>query len=100
LTEEALRLSKNVQRGVEVRLSIRDEIIVAYEGETIAAALIAAGHRTLRHTPSGSPRGIFCGIGVCYDCLVTVESVGNVRACVTPVRAGMKIIALSSTLRP
>ncbi len=67
------------------------EAIAAYEGETIAAALLAAGRRTFRHTaPGGSPRGIFCGIGVCFDCLVTVDG-SQIRACVTPVRDGMRV---------
>lgn len=35
---------------------------------------------------------MFCGIGLCYDCMVTIEGVGNVRACITPVREGMKVI--------
>ncbi|GAA3025004.1 (2Fe-2S)-binding protein [Actinokineospora globicatena] len=54
----------------------------AAQGQTVAGALLAAGRtswRTTRH--AGKPRGVFCGIGVCFDCLVTVNGVADVRAC-------------------
>ena len=92
MSEKALRLETNLQRGSEVHLSVDGEAILAYAGETVATALLTAGQRALRHTVKGQPRGIFCGIGICYDCLVRIEGVGNVRACVTPVREGMKVI--------
>jgi sarcosine oxidase subunit alpha len=64
----------------------------AHEGETVAAVLLAEGHRKFRHADkTAAPRGIFCGMGVCYDCLVTVDGVPNVRACMTQVRNGMVI---------
>lgn len=51
-------------------------------GQTLGAALVAAGRPSWRTTrENGRPRGIFCGIGVCYDCLVTVDGVPNQRAC-------------------
>ena len=66
--------------------------VSARAGQTVAALLLASGMRTFRHTAShGAPRGLFCGIGICYDCLVTVNGEANVRACVTPVAAGMVI---------
>jgi len=59
------------------------------QGQTIAACLIAAGIRSWRTTRrAGSPRGLFCGIGVCFDCLVTLNGRPNVRACVTQARCG------------
>jgi predicted molibdopterin-dependent oxidoreductase YjgC len=63
----------------------------AYMGETIAGALLAAGRKAWRRTSHGQPRGIFCGIGLCFDCLVTVNGTPNVRACLTPVAAGMVV---------
>ena len=64
--------------------------IPAVTGEPIAAALMASGIRARRLTAkTGSPRGIFCGIGRCNDCKMTVDGVPNVRTCVTPVREGM-----------
>ncbi len=51
-------------------------------GQTIAAALIASGNLSWRLTRgAGAPRGAFCGIGVCFDCLVTVNGTRSVRAC-------------------
>jgi hypothetical protein len=58
-------------------------------GQSVAAALIAAGirsWRTTRHT--GAPRGLFCGIGACYDCLITVNGEPAQRACLLPARDG------------
>lgn len=64
--------------------------IPAKEGEPIAAALLAAGIRKLRYTAKEEkPRGIFCGIGRCTDCIMTVDGQPNVRTCVTPVKSGM-----------
>lgn len=63
-----------------------------YENDTIASALLANGIRTLRkHEESGSPRGIYCNIGHCYECRVTVDGVSNVRACLTPITQNMNI---------
>ncbi|WP_249872829.1 (2Fe-2S)-binding protein [Oceanobacillus saliphilus] len=64
----------------------------AYEGETIAAALLANHIRVLRYSEKGKkPRGIYCGIGHCYECRVTVDDERSVRACVTVVQDKMKI---------
>ncbi len=64
----------------------------AREGEMIAAALLANGISTFRFTAKNhKPRGIFCGIGRCTDCIMTVDGVPNVRTCVTKVRDGMRI---------
>lgn len=62
------------------------------DGQTVGAALWAAGvrsWRTTRHT--GRPRGLFCGIGVCFDCLVTVDGRADERACVLPAAAGLDV---------
>lgn len=61
----------------------------AQEGQTIAAALIDRGIYSWRWTRVGHrPRGLFCGIGVCFDCLITLNGEPNVRACVTRVEPG------------
>lgn len=62
------------------------------EGDTIASALLANGIRTLRqHEHSGKNRGIYCNIGHCFECRVTVDEVTNVRACLTPIHNEMII---------
>ncbi|MEV6805104.1 (2Fe-2S)-binding protein [Streptomyces sp. NPDC051132] len=61
----------------------------ARAGQTVAAVLWAAGVTAWRETRgSGRPRGVFCGIGVCFDCLVTVNGSPNQRACLVPVAPG------------
>ncbi len=66
--------------------------IVYRPGQSVGAALWAAGERTVRSTRiAGAPRGVFCGIGVCYDCLVVVDGVPDQRACVTPAAPGMQV---------
>ncbi|MFF5438659.1 (2Fe-2S)-binding protein [Streptomyces achromogenes] len=61
----------------------------ALPGQTVAAALWAAGVTAWRGTRgTGEPRGVFCGIGVCFDCLVTVNGTPNQRACLVPVCPG------------
>ncbi|MDQ0597612.1 aerobic-type carbon monoxide dehydrogenase small subunit (CoxS/CutS family) [Streptomyces canus] len=63
--------------------------IEALPGQTVAAALWAAGVTSWRTTRAeGRPRGVFCGIGVCFDCLVTVNDRPNRRACLVPLRPG------------
>ena len=73
----------------EIAFTFDGEPMSAEAGQTIAAALMADGIVSWRSTRFGdSPRGILCGIGVCYDCLLTLNGEPNVRACVTRVEAG------------
>ena len=65
--------------------------IQALEGETIAAALSAAGIVAFRRTTSGAPRGLHCGMGACFDCVVTVDGRIGQRACMTRVADGMVV---------
>jgi predicted molibdopterin-dependent oxidoreductase YjgC len=66
---------------------------VADEGQMVSAVLVNNGIRIYRHTEkSGSARGLFCGMGICFECLVTIDGVPNQRACVTSVAPGMKIL--------
>lgn len=66
--------------------------IEAYEGEPIASALIAAGIKVFRNTRKrNEPRRIFCAVGRCTDCIMTVDGQPNVRTCITPVVEGMEI---------
>lgn len=64
----------------------------AREGDTVAAALIASGLDVRRETAvSGAPRLPYCMMGVCFDCLVTIDGVGNRQGCLVPVAAGMRV---------
>lgn len=70
-------------------LRIDDRDVEALPGHTIAAALWRDGIVSWRHTRGeGRARGVFCGIGVCFDCLVTVNGRPNQRACLTPAEPG------------
>ena len=88
----AHRLTDGVQRGATVNLTVDGEPLRAFAGESIAAALLAEGRRTLRSTPRLlHPRGLFCGMGICCDCAVVVDGCHRVRGCTTEVREGMTI---------
>lgn len=67
-------------------------VVSARTGDSIAVALLAAGITTTRTTPiSGAPRGPFCMMGACFECLAIVDGRANVQTCMTPVRHGMRI---------
>jgi len=64
----------------------------ARAGDSVAAALLAAGVGHCRTTPvSGAPRAPYCMMGVCFECLVTIDGTGNRQACMVPVEEGMRI---------
>lgn len=64
----------------------------AHPGDTVAAALLAAGIVATRTTPVGDrPRGPYCMMGACFDCLAIVDGVGGVQTCLTEVREGMRV---------
>ena len=88
-----MRLTDPNIRPVAERVSISfdGEQMVAIPGETIAAALSAAGHLRFRDTASGAPRGLWCGMGACFDCLVTVDGRASQRACLAKVAGGMQV---------
>src|ERR687897_3151922 len=90
--------------GSPVSLSFDGREIEALEGETIAAALAASDIVAVRQARSGAPRGPFCGMGVCFDCLVTVDGRPSQRACLTKIGDGMDVrsapVAAAETLPP
>jgi hypothetical protein len=81
-----------LQRRLDVQFAFDGVPVMGREGEPIAAALLAAGFRVFRTMPRfGDPRGGYCMVGRCADCLVVVDGVPNVLACVTPVAAGLAV---------
>lgn len=75
-----------------VTILVDGDPVSALEGETVAAALMAAGKRVFRHTQKrGEPRGYFCGLGRCTDCIMTINGVPQVRTCITLVKEGMSV---------
>lgn len=76
----------------KVTITVDGVPMEAFEGEIIAAALWAHGKKDLRYTKKHNhPRGIYCGIGRCTDCVMIVDGIPNVRTCKTPVKDGMVI---------
>lgn len=89
----------DIQKRNHITIYFNDQPYQVYEGETIASALMAEGVKTLRyHEVSGTPRGIYCNIGHCFECRVRVNEQKVVRACLTPVKDGMVIHSISGRL--
>ena len=87
-----------VERGPAFTFTFEGKAMSAYSGETIGAALMAAGILTLRTTRrQGRPRGLFCGIGLCFDCLVVVDGIPNQQACLVAVKPDMLVQVQTGT---
>ncbi len=79
-------------RQAELTILVDGVVTAARAGDSVAAAMLAAGHVECRTTPiSNSPRGPYCLMGVCFECLVTIDGIGNRQGCMTPVREGMRV---------
>ena len=88
---KAMRLTK-FARGEAFHIEVDGNKVLAYEGETIAAVLLAVGIRSFQQNRAGyEPNRLFCGMGICMQCLVKVNGIQSHRACKTMVQAGMKI---------
>lgn len=74
-----------------IRFRFDGRAIEALEGETIAAALAARDEVVLRRDRDGAPRGLWCGMGACFDCVVTIDGIGGRRACMTACAEGMEV---------
>jgi sarcosine oxidase subunit alpha len=80
------------ERGEEIRFYFDGNEILAYEGETIGAALFAAGVDVFtRSVKYHRPRGMFCAIGKCSSCMMRVDGVPNTMICIVPLRDGMVV---------
>lgn len=73
-------------------LEVEGREVQVLEGDSLATALLAAGHTVFRLTPvSGAGRGPLCLMGSCFDCLVEVDGQHNVQACMTPAQQGQVV---------
>ena len=85
----------------QIKFTYDGKEYVGLEGDTIASALLANDVRKLRvHEASSRPRGIYCNIGHCFECRVTVESQEGIRACLTPIKDNMVIESGKSQPQP
>jgi len=75
----------------EFQFSFDGKSIAAREGQSVAAALMAAGERCLRIDEAGNPKGVVCGIGFCWECRCSIDGVPDIRACMTPAKPGMEV---------
>lgn len=81
-----------LKKGKEIKLIVDGRAITAYKGEMVASALMANGIKVFRYTSKfNHPRGVFCAIGRCTDCVMEVNGMPNVRTCITPAEDGMII---------
>jgi predicted molibdopterin-dependent oxidoreductase YjgC len=81
-----------IEDGSKVKIKVDGRWMEAVEGEPVAAALMAEGKMVFRYTTRrNEPRGVFCAIGRCTDCMMTVDGRPNVRTCITPVVEGMVV---------
>ena len=79
-------------RSGRVTLTIEGRSVSVPEGQSVAAAVLAAGLESCRSTPvSGSPRLPYCMMGLCFDCLMEIDGVANRQACLVEVREGMVV---------
>lgn len=82
----------SAQAGASLRLTVDGMSVQLRPGETVAAALLLAGHKAGRTTPvTGAARGPYCMMGVCFDCLVTIDGEGNRQACMVEAKDGMVV---------
>jgi len=79
------------EAGQVVRFTFEGCEIEAREGDSVAAALIAAGVGPIRSSISGAPRAPYCMMGVCFECLAEIDGVPNRQACMVRVRDGMDV---------
>ena len=84
--------------GFDTQFDFDDRPVPFRPGQTVGAALVAAGTTAWRTTRiEGRPRGLFCGIGVCFDCLVTVDGHPNQRACLVVAHPDMVVVTQEGT---
>lgn len=86
------RRLNGLQPARELTIGVDGRPVAAREGDTLAAALLAAGVEPLRRSAvSGQPRSALCLMGTCFECLVEIDGQANQRACLTPVCEGMQV---------
>ena len=88
----AARITQGVSRGRPITITVDGIRVECFAGETLAAAMLAADHAIFRVDTRGQGRGMFCNMGVCSECLVTLVASGRrLRACLIEARDGMEI---------
>ena len=76
----------------EMKVSINDRDVSVAKGTSVAAAVLNAGQTAFRRSVSGQPRAPLCGMGICYECRVTIDGHPHARSCQILCQPGMKIV--------
>jgi predicted molibdopterin-dependent oxidoreductase YjgC len=74
-----------------VRLEIDGKSVQVPAGTTVAAAMLRSGAEGFRRSVSGEPRGPLCGMGICFECRVTIDGIRHARSCQVVCREGMRV---------
>lgn len=75
----------------EISLTVDGQNVRVPEGSTVAVAVLQSGEKTFHASVTGQTRGPLCGMGICYECRLTVDGTPHVRSCMTLCQAGMKV---------
>ena len=90
-------LAEGIKLQNKVEIIINGKPFTAYAGQTVLSALVANGYKALRRSRKvHEPRGPLCGMGVCYECLVTINDRPSQRACMIEVEDGMEVVTSES----
>lgn len=88
----ATRISRGISRGGAIAITVDNMRIECFTGETLATAMLAAGQSAFRTDSKERERGLFCNMGACSECIVTLLPTGRrVRACLVEAQDGMKV---------
>jgi sarcosine oxidase subunit alpha len=75
-----------------ITLTVNGRPVQVAEGDMVSTAVAAAGETSYRRSVSGQPRGPLCGMGICFECRVTIDGCAHRRSCQTPCRPGMQVV--------
>lgn len=93
--KENLRVP-GLERTVRVTFMFNGETVQGYKNESIAAALLASGRSAIRRSIAKTARGYYCGMGICWECVVNIEGRGHVRACLEPVAEDLVVTSVEA----
>jgi D-hydroxyproline dehydrogenase subunit gamma len=74
-----------------VTLSVNGTSVEMPAGSMVSAAILKTGTSAFRRSVSGEPRGPLCGMGICFECRVTIDGEPHCRSCQTVCRDGMDV---------
>lgn len=89
--QDRAREGANTGGASSFAFSFENQTVSARAGQSVAAALLANGIRTLRVDEAGNPKGILCGIGYCFECRCVIDDEPDRRACMVEAKPGMRV---------